>query len=407
MDRFILEVVNSHMVGLQEKARMGRELLREAEAMFGGLDQQLQSILEQRIGKLRKVLNKWSGFLTSSLEDELVRYRRAYEYLRQKPDPTTSDLAEIEKLQIRMENLRRRISGEKPKSLGVQPGPRPPELEEAVRFRQQMEARAITEPQALRDAISEAQQEIDKLETSRKGLDASSHQLWGRQIQDVEREIGKLMQKWNAQLSYLNLQETEARDYQWHKDKTGEERRVYIEAKRIAEIKGGEQVDALKMLREAKSEIETAFSYCEMITSKALVQLMPEAMPMDKVAIVVNKSQAILDGVRDRVPEADVREMTRTIDALRRYEAEMNRALIKLGYDKSVESYEEGKKSEGLSYFRANLPAWVKDILPARDVSGLEDLATKGLSGAREAISRAIILAAKRNPERVKALLGK
>lgn len=285
-------------------------------------------------------------------------------------------------------------------------GAEPAELVSARNWREVLEKRVIRQENELRSAVAQGQEEIRKLETYCAGLSPDLHQLWGGRAREELSAIGKLIQRWNRQLSYLKVKEQRARDYQWHKDKTGEEKRVYIEAKRTAQVKGGEQVDALKMLRQANREIERAFSYAELIVSKAQVQIMPEAIPMDKVAVVVNKSQAILDGVRDRVPEADVRETTRKIDALRRYQAEMNRILTKLGYDKQVESYEEGKKSEGLSYFRAHIPPFVTEIVPVRDITGLESLASKGLSGAREAISKAIILAAKRNPEKVRAMLG-
>lgn len=279
-------------------------------------------------------------------------------------------------------------------------------LVSAKNFREDMEKRVIADEASLRDAIAKTQAEMRKLEIYLSGLDIGRHELWGTQVQSEISALGKLIQKWESQLAHLKVQETQARTWRWQQDKAKEEARRYLASKETALAEGKKRTEAIKALRDASEELENAFSLCQMITSKAEVQQMPDLIPVGKVGVGIAKFEAILEGLRDRLPEADIRQATRDLNRIKQQQMEMRSVLARLGYSKEVAGYEAKQASEGLRYFQTKLPSEIREMLSPRTVTGLEDLASKGLGAAKDAIVEAIKMAAKQSPERVRAILG-
>ena len=406
MNRFVQAMIEPGAVLDSSMRRTGEALLREAESMFAGLNLQQQSVLKQAIVHVRRILDRWTDREVLAREDELARLSKMYNYFASLPHKAPEQIAEMERLRARIGQIRserpevRGAMGERPKVEA------PAELRQAVEFRQTMQEKVLPDVASLTDAIAQAREQISRLDACRRGLDADSHELWGKQAWDEIRWIGKLIQKWNRQLDQLKLQETQARTYRWQEDKAKEETRVYVSRKEASLAKGKEQIDAIKALREASQELETAFSLCQMLLDKAHVQQMPGIIPVDKLATTIAKFEAILEGLRDKLPEAEIRQATRNLNRIKAYEAEMRKNLMRLGYYEEVSGYEATRESEGLRYFRSNLPSLVKEILSPRTVAQLENLASKGINGAKEAIAQAVIMAGKRNPERMRAILG-
>jgi|GEM_PF-6060814 len=407
LNRFVQEVVNSHDISMEEKTRLGWQLFEEIRALYPSLDFYSQKQLEESYVHLTKILRAWAEFEIKDIEQKLAYYGKTFQALRYLPGAEQTGLtAGIDSLRARLEELKRllpRLIGEP----GVEDvGSVPPELEAAKEFRKAMEQKAFADEASLGDAIAKTQAEIGKLESLRTRLDPNRDALWGKQAFDEIRALGELIQEWESQISYLKSQEAETRTWGWQEDKAKEETRRYVANVEAGLAEGKERLEAVKMLHSALEEVEAAFSFCEKLTSKALVQLMPGAIPTEEVDLIIDRFERILAGIRDRLPEAEVRDATRRLNRLKAFRAEMSGIAERLGYGKEVSAYEARQESEGILYFRSNLPSGVREILPAKDVEKLEEVASTGVNGAKEAISTAIIMAAKRNPERARAILG-
>ena len=105
------------------------------------------------------------------------------------------------------------------------------------------------------------------------------------------------------------------------------------------------------------------------------------------------------------MPDGVMREAQSKLNDLRRERQIVSLQANNLRYEKGVERETATKASRGVTYFRANIPPKVKEVLPAIDISKLENLAATGISGAKEAISKAIYLVAKRNVEAARKIL--
>lgn len=408
MDQFVREIVNSQDITYEEKKRLGEELRRQAEAICPSLPLDSRNVLEQRVANLRRILSRWRGMEISPQADELTRLISELGILRHLAGayPTPPRQAQIDELVRRIGVLKQSLPQPLPEA-GVEAVDTrtPPELETAMSFRRTMQQRVFADETSLRSAIASVQAEIRRLESYRSTLDFNRDVHWGRQAFDEIGALASLIQKWNREIAYLRSQETEARTYRWQQDKAREETRRYVGSKEAALARGKEQIDAIRTLRQASKELEKAFSLCQMVMSKAQAQQIPEVIPMDAVAATIARFEGILGGLQPRLPEAEVRDATNKLNRIKAYEAEMRRVLGRLGYYKEVAGYEATTESEGVRYFRANLPGVVREILSTRVISKLEALASKGINGAKDAISNAIFMAAKQNPEKVRAVL--
>lgn len=400
LNRFVREVVNSD-IPYGEKKRIGWQLLRDAQALYPSLDFYSQRDLLGYIANLRRTLRRWTEKEILEVKEKLAWAAKSFQALKY-----LGGTKEIERLTKRLRELEGLLPEllEELKVKGV--GSTPPELQAAGTFRTRMEQRSFTDEASLRDAIAKTQAEIRKLESLRSGLGPNRDVLWGKQAFDEIRALAGLIREWENQISHLKSQEAQARTWTWQQDKAKEVTRRYVANVETGLVEGKEQTEAVKMLRDALGEVDRAFSLCGMVISKALVQLRPEAIPTDEVDLIIDRFERILAGIRDKLPEAEVRNATRRLKRLKAYRAEMGIAVNRLGYQEEVSTYETRQKSEGVTYFRSNLPSEVREILPARDISGLEKLASTGVNGAKKAISIAIFIAGKRNPERMSAILG-
>lgn len=407
LNRFVREVVNSD-IPYGEKKRIGWQLLRDAQALYPSLDFYSQRDLLGYIANLRRTLRRWTEKEILEVKEKLAWAAKSFQALKYLggTEQTEAQRLEIERLTKRLRELEGLLPEllEEPGVKGV--GSVPPELQAAESFRTQMEQRSFTDEASLRDAIAKTQAQIRNLESYRSTLDPNRDALWGNQAFDEIRALGGLIQEWENQISHLKSQEAQARTWRWQEDKAKEVTRRYVANVETGLAEGKEQTEAIKMLRDALGEVDRAFSLCGMVISKALVQLRPEAIPTDEVDSIIDRFERILAGIRDKLPEPEVRNATRKLERLKAYRAEMSTAVNRLGYQEEVSTYEARQRSEGVTYFRSNLPSEVREILPARDISGLERLASTGVDGAKKAISIAIFIAGKRNPERMSAILG-
>lgn len=407
MNRFVREVVNSDMP-YGEKKRVGWQLLRDAQALYPSLDFYSQRDLLGYIANLRRTLRRWTEKEILEVKEKLAWAAKSFEALKYLggAEQTEAQRLEIERLTRKLRELEASLPEllEEPGVKGA--GSTPPELEAAKTLRTQMEQRSFTDEASLRDAIAKTQAQVRSLEAYRRTLDPNRDALWGKQAFDEIRALGELIQEWENQISHLKSQQAQARTWRWQQDKAKEETRRYVASVEAGLAEGKEQTEAIKALHDALKEVEAAFSFCEKLTSKALVQLRPEVIPTDEVDSIIDRFERILAGISDKLPEPEVRNATRKLDRLKAYRAEMSTAVGRLGYQEEVSAYEATRKSEGVTYFRSNLPGEVREILPARDISGLEKLASTGVNGAKKAISIAIFIAGKRNPERMSAILG-
>lgn len=407
LNRFVREVVNSD-IPYGEKKRIGWQLLRDAQVLYPSLDFYSQRDLLGYVANLRRTLRRWTEKEILEVKEKLAWAAKSFEAVKY-----LGGAGQTETQRLEIEGLTRRLRGleaslpELLEEQGVKgAGTIPPELEAAQEFRKAMERTAFADEASLRDAIAKTQLETGRLESLRDRLDPNTDALWGKQAFDETRALGELIQEWESQISYLKSQEADTRTYRWQEDKSREETRRYVASVEAGLAEGKERLEAVKMLHSALEEVEAAFSFCEKLTSKALVQLRPEAIPTEEVDLVIDRFGRILAGIRDRLPEAEVRQATRNLDRLKAYRAEMGGIAERLGYGKEVSAYQARQESEGILYFRSNLPSGVREILPAKDIEKLEEVASTGVNGAKEAISTAIIIAAKRNPERARAILG-
>lgn len=400
MNRFVREVANSDMP-YGEKKRIGWQLLRDAQALYPSLDFYSQRDLLGYIANLRRTLRRWTEKEILEVKEKLAWAAKSFQALKY-----LGGTKEIERLTKRL----RELEGLLPELLeesGVKgAGSMPPELQAAESFRTQMEQRSFADEASLRDAIAKAQAQIRSLESYRSTLDPNRDVLWGKQAFDEIRALGGLIREWENQISHLKSHEAQARTWTWQQDKAKEVTRRYVASVGTALAEGKEQTQAIKALHDALGEVDRAFSLCKMVISKALVQLRPEAIPTGEVDSIIDRFERLLAGIRDRLPEPEVRDATRKLERLKAYRAEMSTAVNRLGYQEEVSAYEARQKSEGVTYFRSNLPSEVREILPPRDISGLEKLASTGVNGAKKAISIAIFIAGKRNPERMSAVFG-
>lgn len=406
MNRFVQDMVEPLVVLDSPMRRTGEVLLGEAESMFPGLNRQQQAILRQAIVHLRRILSRWTDRELEAQKDEIARLSKMYRYFAALPHKTQEQTAEMERLKARIDWLRQNLP-ERPRDLTVDRDIEhlPRELQEAGAFRRRMAATELVGYSSLTSAIAQTEKEIQKLKQYYSTLRAGQFELNGTQAIQQISALGSLIQKWNSQIEQLRLQETQARTSRWEQDKSAEESRGYVTRKEASLAKGKVQIEAIKSLREASEEMSSAFGICEMVVSKALEQEMPEAIPVDRVSEIIGRFEAILAGVEGILPEAEVRQATRNLDRLKAYRAQMEEHLRRLGYERDVDEDEARRSSEGLNYFRANVPAAVRDILSRITLSRLETLASTGINGAKEAITSAIFMAAKRNPERMKAVL--
>lgn len=407
MDRFVQDMVDPLAVRDAPMRRRGEALLREAESSFPGLNLQQQAVLRQGIEKLRKILYRWDEREVSARDDEIARLRRRYESLRGIPHKSPEQIAEMESLRDRMSYLRgRRPERPGPLIVGPKTQSLPREVKEAEAFRARMARTPLIGEASLTRAIRQTEGEIRKLEQYCSTLSAEGYELYGTQAIQESSALGDLIQRWNRQIEGLRVQESFARTSRWEQDKSAEKMRTYLASKRAALAKGAAQTEAVKKLREATQEMSGAFQICEMVLKQAVVRIMPEAVPVDKVSAVIVKFDNILTGLRAILPENEVRQATRNLNRLKAYRAEMEEHLKRLGYGRDIHQDEARRESQGLTYFRANVPAAVREILSVTTLSKLETLAATGLNGAKEAITSAIYMAAKRNPQRMRAVLG-
>ena len=399
LNRFVREIVYSD-IPYGEKKRIGWQLLRDARALYSSLDFYSQRDLLGYVANLRRTLRRWTEKEILEVKEKLAWAAKSFEAVKYLggTEQTEAQRLEIEGLTRRLRGLEASLPEllEEPGVKGA--GTIPPELEAAQEFRKAMERKAFTDEAPLRDAIAKTQLEIGKLESLRNRLDPNRDALWGKQAFDETRALGELIQEWESQISHLKSQEAEARTWGWQEDKSREETRRYVASVETALAEGKERREAVKMLHSALEEVEAAFSFCEKLTSKALVQLRPEAIPTEKADLIIDRFERILAGIRDRLPEAEVRDATRKLNRLKAYRAEMSGIAERLEYGEEVSAYEARQESEGIRYFRSNLPSGVREILPAKDIEKLEEVASTGVNGAKEAISTAIIMAAKRSP---------
>jgi len=407
MNRFVREVANSDMP-YGEKKRIGWQLLRDAQALYPSLDFYSQRDLSGYVANLRRTLRRWTEKEILEVKEKLAWAAKSFEALKYLGG---TGQTEAQRLEIeRLTGILRELEASLPELLeepGVKgAGSTPPELQAAESLRTQMEQRGFTDEASLRDAIAKTQAQINSLESYRSTLDPNRDALWGKQAFDEIRALGEFIQEWNCQLEHLKLREGEARTSRWQEDKAKEETRRYVASVETALAEGKEQIQAIKALHDALGEVDRAFSLCKMVISKALVQLRPGVIPTGEVDSIIDRFERLLAGIRDRLPEPEVRNAARKLERLKAYRAEMSTAVNRLGYQEEVSAYEARQKSEGVTYFRSNLPSIVREILPARDISGLEKLASTGVNGAKKAISIAIFIAGKRNPERMSAILG-
>lgn len=434
IDNFVLNVVPDHNVGYETKRDMADALLREAETAYAGQPLDIRNLLGERIEHLKEIRMRWhkqeasvvpditigqkileeaKAWLklesSSSLErlDKVARTRKYYENLRY----YATGLPEAQTVMVQLEDLlqrlgepditRFRLSGP------VQPNPptRPQPLVLAKRFREAMTAMSFNTEAALNNAISKTIAEINKLEIYRSTLGHGEYELWGSQAVDEISKLSALVGEWNDQLGNIKRKEGLARTWRWQEDRDRERTRGYVEHKTSEIAKGQQKIEAAKVLREATNELEKAFSLCQMLMSKAHTLATPDIIPIDKMDASIRTFEGILSGLSGRLTEGEIREATRFLNRAKAYRSEMAKSLTTLGYDSGLRTYETTRASEGLRYFQANLDEIVREILSARTIKQLENLASSGINGAREAIAQAIIMAGKQNPDRMRAYI--
>lgn len=435
IDNFVLNVVPDHNVGYEAKRDMADTLLREAEGAYAGQPLDIRNLLGERIEHLKEIRMRWhkqeasvvpditigqkilkeaKAWIilesSSSLErlDKIARTRKYYENLRYYATSLPEAQAVMAQLVALLQRLggvdttRFRLSG--PVQSNSTP-PRPQLLVLAKQFREAMTATPFNTEAALNNAISKTIAEIRKLEVYRSSLAHAEYKLWGSQAVDEISRLSALVGEWNSQLGHIKRQEGLARTWQWQIDRAKERTRSYVEHKTSEIAKGQQKIEAAKVLREATNELEKAFSLCGMLMSKAHTLATPDIIPIDKMDTSIRTFEDILSGLGGRLTEGEIREATRFLNRAKAYRSEMAKSLTTLGYDSDLRTYETTKVSEGLRYFQANLPGIVREILSARTIKQLENLASSGINGAKEAIAQAIIMAGKQNPDRMRAYL--
>jgi len=378
----------------------------------------------------------WLAACPGSKLPVMDKFRKTKEYLLRLQNSVVSPTKEEAEIMKRLQELMNALEMRKPLSQYVEPEPerwnlfqpdgkfgndnigdpkdiqviqpaigKPPILAQAESFFRSKENKRILNRTSLNSAIVQAQGYFNQLNSTLDSLSINDYRRWAPLLLGEKRGIGELITRWKSQLKEMDKVEAVQRTESLEQVKRQEETAIYVSKKDSATVAGDVVTDFTKAVNDATAEANIVLSSSQMLRKKVFIEKMPEALPSAILDSAIANFQTLLEKSNGHVPDGVMREAQSKLNDLRRERQIVSLQASNLGYDKGVEREIATKSSRGITYFRANIPPGVKEALPARDISKLESLASTGINGAKEAISIAIYLVAKRNVEAARKIL--
>ena len=460
---FLGETRLSQAVPYLERKRIAQSLLRQAEVAFRMASGERELLLGQGIDKLRRILSHyeredvaykrpvgwrslrakqfgeasvWLAACPGSKLSVMDKWTKTKGYLLRLQNAVVSPTKEEAEIMERLQGLMNALEMRKPLPQYVEPEPerwnlpqpdgsfrhenvgpisvqrlgqpavgKPPILAQAESFFRSMENKKILDRTSLNSAIAQGQGYFNRLNSTLDSLSINDYRRWAPLLLGEKRGIGELITRWKSQLKEMDKVEAVQRTESLEQVKRQEDTAVYVGKKDRAAVAGDLVTDFTKAVNEAIGQANVVLSSSQMLRKKVAIEKMPEALPSATLDSAIASLQSLLERGKGHVPDGVMREAQSKLNDLKRERQIVSLQAGNLGYEKGVERDLATRSSRGITYFRANIPPTVKVVLPARDIAKLEDLASTGINGAKEAISKAIYLVAKRNVEAARKIL--